>query len=148
MERRWTLLAIGFSVALNIFLAGFLLAQLWSGHAQPVAEGLPAREVLRQLAQQLPAADAEHLRRAFASRLPDLVRVRREARAANEQVRADIGAVPFDAEKLSANVDTPRAAREKVRLLIEQALLEALPQISEEGRKTLSTYRLARRHAE
>ena len=148
MERRWTLLAIGFSVALNIFLVGFLLAQLWSSHAQPVAEGLPAREVLRQLAQQLPAADAEHLRRAFASRLPDLVRVRREARVSNEQVRADIGAVPFDAKKLSANFEATRAAREKVRLLIEQALLEALPQMSEEGRKTLSTYRLARRRAE
>ena len=35
MERRWTLLAIGFSVALNIFLVGFLLAQLWSGHGIP-----------------------------------------------------------------------------------------------------------------
>lgn len=148
MERRWALLAIGFSVALNIFLVGFVLAQLWSGHAHSPPEALAPREILRQLAEQLRPADAEHLRRAFASRLPDLVRVRREARAANEQVRADIGAVPFDAEKLRANFEATRAAREKVRLLIEQALLEALPQISEEGRKTLSTYRLARRRAE
>lgn len=148
MERRWAPLAIGFSVALNIFLVGFLLAQLWSGHVQPVAEGLPAREVLRQLAEQLPPADAEHLRRAFASRAPELVRIRREARAAGEQVRADIGAVPLDTEKLRADFEATRAAREKLRPLIEQALLEALPQMSEEGRKILSHARLTRRRAE
>lgn len=144
MERRWALLAIGFSVALNIFFLGFLLVQLWSSHAQPAPEALAPREILRQLAEQLPASDARHLRRAFADRLPELVRVRREARAANEQVRADIGAVPFDSEKLRADFEATRTAREKLRPLIEQALLEALPQMSEEGRKILSHARLVR----
>lgn len=148
MERRWALLAIGFSVALNIFLVGFLLAQLWTGHTQPAPEALAPREILRQLAEQLPAADVEHLRRAFSGRLPELVRARREVRAASERARADIAAVPFDAAKLRADLEATRAAREKLRPLIEQALLEALPQMSEEGRKTLGTYRLARRRAE
>ena len=148
MERRWALLGIGFSVALNIFLTGFLLAQLWSSHARLAPETLAPREILRQLAEQLPAADTEHLRRAFASRLPELIRIRREVRAASERVRADIGAVPFDARMLQADLEATRAAREKLRPLIEQALLEALPQMSEQGRKTLSNSRLARRRPE
>jgi hypothetical protein len=63
-------------------------------------------------------------------------------------VRDDIGAVPFDAEKLRADLDASRAARDKLRPLIEQALLEALPQMSEDGRRILSQTRLARRRAE
>ncbi len=148
MERRWALFGIGFSIVLNIFLLGFVLAQLWIGHAQPAPEALAPRDILRQLADQLPAADTEHLRRAFASRLPELVSARREVRAASERAHADVGAVPFDAAKLRADLDATRAARDKLRPLIEQALLEALPQMSEEGRKTLSTYRLARRRAQ
>ena len=147
MERRWALLAIGFSVALNIFLVGFLLAQLWSSPA-PEPEALAPREILRQLAKQLPPADAEHLRRAFASRAPELVRTRREVRAASEQVRADIGATPFETTKLRADFEAMRIARERLRPLIEQALLEALPQMSEEGRTILSHARLTRRRTE
>jgi uncharacterized membrane protein len=148
MERRWALLAIGFSVVLNIFLVGFLLAQLWSSHAPPDSEALAPREVLRQLAERLPHADAEHLRRAFASRRTELAAARREARAASERVRADIGAVPFDSEKMRADLDAAHAARDKVRPLIEQALLEALPQMSEEGRRVLGQTRLVRRRTE
>jgi uncharacterized membrane protein len=142
------MLATGLSVALNIFLAGFLLAQLWSGHAQPEPEALAPREILRELTRQLPPADAEYLRRAFISRVPELVRLRREARTASEQVRADIGAVPLDTGKLRAAFEATRAAREKLRPLIEQALLEALPQMSDEGRRILSHARLVRRPAE
>lgn len=148
MERRWALVAIGFSVALNIFLVGFLLAQLWSIRPQHVADELAPREVLRQLAGELPAGDARHLRYAFAERLPQLAALRRDVRAATERVRDDIGAVPFDAEKLRADLDASRAARDKLRPLIEQALLEALPQMSEDGRRILSQARLARRRAE
>jgi uncharacterized membrane protein len=148
MERRWALLAIGFSVALNIFLVGFLLAQLWSHHAQPEPEAPAPREVLRQLAERLPRSDAEHLRRAFTSRRTELANARRDARAASERLRADIGAVPFDAERMSADFDASRAARDRLRPLIEQALLEALPQMSEEGRRILSQARLARRRAD
>ncbi len=59
-----------------------------------------------------------------------------------ESVRHDIGAAPLDMDKLRADLDASRQARDNIRPLAEQALLEALPQMSDQGRETLSRYRL------
>ena len=144
-RHRWTQLAAGLSVILNVFLIGFLSAQALLDHT-PAPE-TPPREILRQLGEKLPSADAEHLRRAFATRLPELARARRAARTASDTVHVEISAMPFDANRLRADLDASRAARETLRRLVEQALLEALPQMSDEGRQILSHYRLVRRQA-
>ncbi len=71
--------------------------------------------------------------------------MQRQSRAATERVRADIGARPLDVEKLRADLDASRAARDKLRPAIQQILLDVLPQLSDDGRTILSTYRVAQR---
>ncbi len=139
----WVKALIALSIALNIFFAAFLLGQLWQtrGHNTDV-QAWPAREVLRQLERRLSDKDAQALRQAFVSRAEQIGELQRQHREAVDRVRRDVGAKPLDLDKLSTDLHASHQARDKLRPLVEQALLEALPQMSDAGRQTLSRYRL------
>jgi len=151
----WTRWAVGLSVALNLFFVAFLGAQFWRSQG---IEGLfaPAttsnagagpfrRAVLRQLVARLPPEDGRVLRAGFVARLPELVRLQRQSVAAAEQVRADIAASPLDLEKLRTDMRAAREARQQLAPVIEEALLDVVPRMSDEGRRILSDYRLSQR---
>ncbi len=139
----WVKALLALSIALNIFLVAFLFGQLWQAHSHHAdGQTWSAREVLRQLERRLPEKDAQVLRHAFGSRAKQIGDLQREHRATVDRVRQDVGAAPLDLDKLRADLDASRRARDRLRPLVEQALLEALPQMSEAGRETLSRYRL------
>ncbi len=149
---RRTRIGIGVSVALNIFLLTFVGTQAWR-HRHPdsflamssagtVASGDVARAFVQQLASVLPPEDGKVLRAAFVARLPELVRLQRASLSAAEQVRSDIGVHPFDVDKLRADMLAARQARQAIRPIVEDSLLEALPRMSDAGRQVLSEYRI------
>lgn len=149
---RRTRLGIGVSAALNIFLLTFVGTQAWR-HRHPdsflamstigtVASGDVARAFVQQLASVLPPEDGKVLRSAFVARLPELIRLQRSSLAAAEQVRRDIGVHPFDVNKLRTDMVAARQARQAIRPIVEDSLLEALPRMSDSGRQVLSEYRI------
>jgi uncharacterized membrane protein len=148
----WTRFVVGPSIALNIFFASFLLVQTWNSQQAEIAPGtptandvdarMPAREVLRQLTRKLLPDDARLLREAFRAKLPQLLDLQREARLAADKVRRDVDQSTLDMDKLRADLAAARQAREKVRPVMEEVLLEVLPRMSEPGRHILSQYRL------
>ncbi len=149
---RRTRLIIGVSVALNIFLLTFLGTQAWR-HRHPdsflamsttasIASGDIARAFVQQLAAALPPEDGKVLRAAFITRLPELVRLQRASLSAAEQVRRDMGSHPLDIDQLRTDMRAARQARQAIRPVIEEGLLEALPRMSEAGRQAFSEYRI------
>ncbi len=149
---RWTHVAIILSVALNLFLVAFLGAQIWRlrhpggvlalATSRGLATGAVTQLVLRQLIEKLPPADAAIFRNAFAARLPEMIMLQRQSIEAMEQARTDIARLPYDNDKVRADLNAGRAARQKIGPLLEETLLDILPRMSEEGRRTLSEYRL------
>lgn len=144
---RWGLVA---SLALNLFLLGFLGAEATRSHrrglllanGRAAASGEGPIALGRQLAAALPPADAGVLRQAFAARLPELARLRRRSQAAAEQVRLDIEAAPYDPGRVRADMLAAREARQAIRPVIEQILQDALPRMSAPGRKAFAEYRI------
>lgn len=145
---RWL---IGLSVALNLFFLAFFAAQSWRVvHGGPLAmiarpglgSGGVAETILQRIAGQLPPDDARVFRQAMQSRLPEVLRLQRQSLAAMEQVRADVAARPFDAEKTRADMQAARQLRQQIAPLVEAALLEALPRMSDAGRRALGEIRL------
>ncbi len=151
----WTRIAVGVSLGLNLFLLGFVGARSWPLAEQQAASpatltadrtaAAPLREALRQLAVNLPPEDGRLLRQSFASRLPELILLHRQAQAAAERVRADIGRPSLDVEGLRSDLKAAHEARQKIAPVVDEILLEVLPRVSEQGRKTLSQFRLAAR---
>jgi len=147
----WIRAGVGLSIALNLFLVGFVGAHLLpfgtpatqsaaiTGDTEP---GAPLREAIRQVIERLPTGDARLLREAFAARLPELGTLQRQARQAAERVRQDIGQPTLDTAKLRADLTALHDARQKIRPVIDDILLDALPRLSPQGREILSQARL------
>ena len=148
----WIRAGVGLSVALNLFLVGFLAARHLPfgepAHVSPsaiTADGepmAPLREALRQLVDRLPAEDGRLLREAFTARLPELAGLQRQARQAAERVRRDIGQPALDTARLQADLAALHEARQKFRPVIDEVLLDTLPRLSPQGREILSQARL------
>lgn len=142
--------AIVVSVALNLFCLAFIGEQAWRRHVEErvslqigAGEEAPSlRTVLGQLVEKLPPEDAAILRASFASRIPDLIALRRDSVQAIDRVRADITQRPFDAEKTHMDMLASREARQKTAAVIQDALLDVLPRMSDAGRRELAEYRL------
>jgi len=157
LQRPWRGLhvAIVVSVALNLFCLAFIGEQAWRRHLEDRVmlqigdggEALSLRGVLRPLIDKLPTEDAAQLRAGFAARIPDLMAVRREAAQAMERVRADIAQAQFDPQRTRTDMLAAREARQKAAAIIQDTLLEVLPQMSDVGRRQLAEFRLlAGRH--
>jgi uncharacterized membrane protein len=131
------------SLCVNLFLVTFLAVAIMrythalSGGGRVTADS--ATETLfQQLPRKLPPADARILRDAFAAKSQTLLHLKRQTALASERVRADIARQPFDIDLLRADLIKAREVRRQYGPLIEDALLEALPKMSQQGRTALS----------
>lgn len=140
------------SLALNLFLMGFVGAQAWRRlHPGPSLDatvftrpgsGAIAQGYFRQLIRSLPAEDGRVLRSAFAARMPEILTLGARSLSDLERVRQAIGTTPFDPEQVKSDIATARQTRERLRTVIADALIAALPNMSQPGREALSRYRL------
>ena len=143
---RW---GIGLSIALNLFFAAFIGAQAWRLHhlgeviSLPRGGGLASADVqsiIEKLAKNLPPADGRLIRGAFAAKMPQLVALQAELLRTSELVHADIAQKPFSADKLQTDMNAAAVARQQIPPVIQDVLLDVLPQMSDEGRLVLSQY--------
>lgn len=134
------------SLAANVFLLGFIGAEAW--RARHRGDGLGAGAlpgaILPRILERLPPPDGRLLRDAFARRLPELVERRRGSRQATERLRVEIARTPLDPEGVRRAMREAREARARVGALVQEILVDALPRMSDEGRRTLGEQRLLR----
>lgn len=148
----WGRIALTVSVALNLFLVTLIGVQMWR-HRHPdgllaqasarwLASGQVVQAVLDQAGDQLPAEDARLLRQALTERSAELIRLQRQSRQAMEQLRRDIAQQPYDDAPVRTDLAALAQARQAIRPLVEDMLLELLPRLSPQGRQVLSRLRL------
>lgn len=143
---RWMHALLIASVAANVFLCAFLGVQAWQRQrlAERVAPPL-AESFLNRLMGRLSPADQDVLRDAFSRRRPELAALQRQVREAMDRARADTARRPFDLAAARADIGAVRQRRGRITALYEEALLAALPRMSDEGRLALSQQRLTQR---
>lgn len=142
LPRAWAygLLAVTLiSVSLNLMVAGWLLGQ------RMAAPERMERGMLRQIAQSLPEEVRAPLREEVRSRRGELFRAFRALRVAREEVRAAIGAEPFDRERLAAALAEQRRRMNALQTQLHEAMLATASDLDAEARQRWSEARLWQR---
>ncbi|MHB1218237.1 MAG: periplasmic heavy metal sensor [Alphaproteobacteria bacterium] len=137
---RRTRVFLAVSLALNLFLAGMMIA--W--HMRPPPPGPWFERMIQRMSADLPPADREILRASYQARQGELDRMDKEARAAREKVSAAMRAQPYDPAALDQAMAAAREVREPVVKTVEQAVAEAAAKMSPEGRMKLADWRKGR----
>lgn len=131
------------SVALNLFLAGMMIA--W--HMRPPPPPPPGpwfERMIQRMSADLPPADRAILQSSYEARRQELDRMDKEVQAAREKVSAAMRAQPYDPAALEAAMAAARDVREPVIETVEQAVAEAATKMSPEGRAKLADWRKGR----
>jgi uncharacterized membrane protein len=130
------ILALLASLCLNALMGGYIAKQWVDASAPLMAASAPPR-LIRFIAERLPSADAATLWRAYGVREQAL----RDAQADYEKSlrrAAGIVAQPdVDAAALRSAVTEAREKRVKVGDIVTEMFLEAVPQLSPQGRQDL-----------
>jgi hypothetical protein len=137
-------LVLGLSLALNLFVAGYLAARHWGGPAgagDPLLMGGDAERPLRRLFQAMPEADAAVLRAALQARRPTLREMVQGQRAAMVTVRAEIARPVLDEAALAEAMRAAQAGRGRMVETLAALLREVVPHLSPEGRSALAGFR-------
>lgn len=138
IRSRWFLPA---SLFLNVFLLGAVVAGLIS--LQLIRPPFPPpppgpRGMFEQMISTLPPNDADVLRRSFAERQTELdaaaERMEQELMRARDLLRAE----PFDEISFRETLMNARTAREQMDKAIIETALQALPNMTAQGRAQLS----------
>jgi len=129
---KWALLAL--SIGLNLFLAGWIATQeLAPFHHDRYAT--PPEKVTETIVRHLPAGDGEIMRHAIEGRMPQIKIAHREAADATNNLKQVAAAQNVDPTALKTAFDAMRSARQAERTLFIDAILEAMPQMTQQGRQ-------------
>lgn len=124
------------SLALNLFLAAMLVS---AEHHRAGYADLPLSERFVQRAvRDLPREDRQTLRSAFAERKAQFEQAQADYRTALDEVRALIATPGLDMPAVRAAVHLTRERRHRIGDLIEDTVIQTLPQLSPEGRARLA----------
>jgi len=134
---------LALSLALNLFLAGMMIA--W--HMRPPPPPPPGpwfERMIQRMSAALPPADRDILQTSYQARKGELDRMDKDVQAARERVGAAMRAQPYDPVALEQAMAEARDVREPVVETIEQAVAEAASKMSPEGRMKLADWRKGR----
>lgn len=134
---------LALSLALNLFLAGMMIA--W--HMRPPPPPPPGpwfERMIQRMSTDLPQADRDILQTAYQARKGELDRMDKDVQTARERVGAAMRAQPYDPAALEQAMAEARDAREPVVETVEQAVAEAAAKMSPEGRMKLADWRKGR----
>lgn len=137
------------SIALNLFLLAIVGAQRWRVlHMQrmslPVSSLVEGRAIqdpegtLQDYLHGLSPQDAAILEGATRARLGEILNARREFTAAIERARVEIARDPVDPAAVRAAIVEARQQRQRFGPVLEGILIDAVPRMSVEGRRTLA----------
>jgi uncharacterized membrane protein len=124
------------SLCLNVALGTYIGAQWLDRWQMPLVVAGPSR-LTELIARRLPAADAEILWRVYRGKEAELKIAQSEYREALFAAGAVLAAPQLDVQATRAAVAKARAERIEVGDISIEVFLEALPQMSPEGRKQL-----------
>lgn len=130
----WLLVA---SLALNVFLAVAVGTRFFLPPPSPPG---PER-IIEEMAQSLPASDAQILRAALDAHRGSLDDGKDDPRRHHERMRQILLTEPFDSEAFLNLTSEFHARRERVGEVLGEILADALPRLSPEGRKALADFR-------
>lgn len=144
--RRWLLVGLVASLALNLFLAGVVGAWLVrpaifrpAGPPGPPPElGLSADRLAERIARRMPPSDKPIIRKSFETHEQEIALRLDEWRKAQQASRRSLRAEPFDAAAFTAAFSRAQEARLGYQMAVHQAVREAAAAMSREGRVKLT----------
>jgi uncharacterized membrane protein len=143
-RRRWLLVGLVASIALNLFLAGLVGAWLvrpavFRSSAPPARVlSLPADRLAERIARRLPDADKPVIRQAFKNHEQEIATRLEDWRAAQQMSRSSLSADPFDPAAFTAAFTRAQEAGLQYQMTVHQAVREAAAAMSREGRLKLT----------
>lgn len=125
---------LALSIGLNLFLIGWEVTQHLG--APTYAKPDPAPETVADtIADALPSADGDIVRRAFAEKRQSLQEARQRYLVAVERVRRVLSSEPLDREAFQEAITQLRATRQAERLIFGDTMRDVIPRMSPQGRQ-------------
>lgn len=132
------LLILSFGV--NVFLATLIGVHLFGG-PPPMGRPLRPADVIEEMARNLPAADGQILKQAAEPYRAELERDDRPDERGFAVVDRALRADPFDPDAFRRALETQTQAHQRIGLVIDRVLLDAVPRFSAEGRRRMAEHR-------
>jgi uncharacterized membrane protein len=134
-ESWWKLLLLG-SICCNIALASYVAVQ-WLRTERPLVETVIPSGIVGRLAGRLPKSDAEILWSAYHSKEVELSAAQADYLHSLAKSSHLLTAKDFDESNFRRTVSESRDKRLKLADLVAETLVEAITQMSPEGRRKL-----------
>lgn len=133
-RQRNTRVILVVSLVVNLLLIGFVVGQVlhhpWHEHEGPLT--------VERITGALPPEVRDAVRESLRERRPQIVEKMAAVRAARADVRAAIGAEPFDPARLEAAFAAVRDRGRAVQEDVQAATVEAITKLPPETRRKLS----------
>ena len=130
-------IALFVSIAVNVLLVSAIAAQALSA-PEVKNRDRSAESRVERLASNLPSADADKLRKAFAAHAGELPAARAELTAARDAFRQALKTEPFDPARLEKSLAAMDASRTKIKRIMRTAVVSAAAEMTAEGRGRLA----------
>jgi len=130
-------IALFASIVVNVLLVSAVATLALSDSSSSNRDRGPEARVER-LANKLPEADANRLRKAFAARAGDLPAAQAELTASRSAFRQALRAEPYNPAAVEKSLAALDASRTKVRQIMRAAVIAAAAEMSAEGRARLA----------
>lgn len=129
--------ALPVSLALNLFLAAVIVGHIWHNHHNSRAFGPPLGRALAFAESRLPSDDAQAFRAVIDREAPRFAQDEQQLMDARRELGRQISADKFDADSVRQAFGAWRAAWNHFLDDFSGTLLNALAQVSPEGRRKL-----------
>ena len=138
LREPWRTRLLFVSFAVNLLLIPIAGARFWM-RPPPLTPGLPRTEmVIDHMTRGLQADDANRFRMTMEEHIGEIEAARIRMLAARGAMARAIGRSPYDPAAVQASMLTWQSTWNKWSEALGQGMLDALPNLSEEGRQTLA----------
>jgi uncharacterized membrane protein len=124
------------SLCLNIGFASYIAVQAFMAEPQSTDHGNP-EATIASFATHLPSRDADILWQVYRAKAPQIQAADAEAQRARGRVLSVLAARDLDADRLRATFKETMESRARTLGLLVEVAIEALEQISPDGRRQL-----------
>ena len=135
--RTWMRIALPISLVLNMFLLAFLGGQMLRAAPEAPRGDDPLARILAVAEATLPASDARLFRQTLLKEEPRYARAVRKVTEARQEMLKQMSADPYDPVATLAALSAMQSAWTEFMDAIGGPLVDAIGQISPEGRRTV-----------
>ena len=135
--RKWLRIALPISLVLNMFLLAFVGGQMLRATPEVPRRDDPLARILAVAEATLPASDARSCRETLLKEEPRYARAVRKVTEARQEMLKQMSADPYDPVATLAALSAMQSAWTEFMDAIGGPLVDAIGQISPEGRRTV-----------